>query len=221
MDDEMIAMEAELMALFEPEDTSPSSERPLKSAPAKKASKKKKKTPPATARKRKATPPADTAEHRADLMATQLEWAQRGKRVKCDCYTQRATKRAHTHLMGLERVMKRAMHLLPKMAEAKTATVQERIKEVRRALKATEKALLETHKYIAGVQHIADTAHQRGDTLAMRIACVTAKRTDMQVVTKNGERMRVSDHDDFNVLSRLPAYNKAGPTKRRRRRKKK
>ena len=207
-------LEEELNALFDDDDAdSPSGERPLKKAP-----------PPPDAdageepsKKRKRRVPEDTAEDRSKLLITQRRMARKGKRMKCDCYVDRATKRAHTHLMALEKAMKRTMLVLPKLAEAKTASVQERIKECRRALKATEKSLRDMHTFVLTVQRVAEGGRERGEGIAMRIACITAKRTDMQVVNKAGAMMRVSDHDDFDVLTTLPPISKLRVAKRRRR----
>jgi hypothetical protein len=123
------------------------------------------------------------------------------KRLKCDCYTDRALERAHVHLGTVEKAMANVRRSLPKLSEVSAKSEQDRIRECRRQLKEAVKALQTQHVFLAEIKRIAARGVERGNDLAMKIACITAKRTDQEVVTRFGQPFQVTHHEAFQALA--------------------
>jgi hypothetical protein len=186
--DETRRLEAELEALFGSGDDE---EEPV-ATPTKRA--------PQTAQQRA----EEEARRRRALQKQRSSQMRARKRLICDCYEDQAIKRARVHVKTVEEAASSLSEVLPPPSDLNTKGVNERINQTRLRLRKVEKLARELKNELREIKRVAGNGVARGNTLAMKIACIVAKRSDINMVTRNGKSLKMTQYDDFASISYRP-----------------
>lgn len=151
---------------------------------------------------------ADLARRRKALKSRRAKTVQSKKRLKCDCYEDRALGRVHYQMGVVESALVKLRDALPPLSDKTAKPDADRIRECRRGLKACEKMLKEMAPAVADVRRISERGAARAGEMARLLACVTAKRTDMNVVTRDGAPLQITHHHAFRSLDYRPPPKK-------------
>ena len=185
-DEESRLLEAELDVLFDDDDDE-EEEEGVEKAPAKRPLTEEEKAELAVRRRRA------LQKQRASRMKTK-------KRLVCDCYLDQAIKRARVHVKATEEACQQVNQLLPVSSDMYNKGVNERINQANLRLRKLEKLCRTMGIQLGELRRIADRGVARGNELAMKIACVTAKRSDINVVNHHGKPLKVTQYDAFRSL---------------------